>query len=231
MEETQMFYSLNAAADTYRYDESDKRKVLNKPFIQDDDVVASDGHKIITIPLHLFNAPPTNIHSKFPYVAGVFNVLEQAATKEPRKITLKHLKEVMKKVPLTKVQRCEECQSNGKIRCDYTAETDGQDYEIEATCPICHGTGWLEVEPYTCPDYPIYFDDAIVISQLVSWLIDVMEHLGLEEVNYYGSKTDIAYFKDDASGIRFALTGTIDKNIDNLIDIYDFEEVKDLRII
>lgn len=218
------------SADDTDYEEGDRRAVLNKPFIQGNCVVASNGHRIVTFPLDLFETPPTNIKSDFPNVERVFKKFEEHAKEIPVVINLTEIEGLLSRVPRTRFRYCEECGGEGKVDYTYEAETNDCVYTETLPCPVCNGAKIIEVDEYQAEDYPIYIEGRMVLSNLLKWLAEVMQRLGWRFIDYYGSNGVGAYFKKD--GIRLAITDVYaDTTFEELVGGYNFGETPELVLV
>ena len=132
---------------------SEIRDWLQKPFIINNKIIASDG--FILCSFDKKNISNTDQISVYPgeKLNGVY----------PLKHTMKQtisvdlLKDCLKKVPsvdvfetTNKTTQCVECNGDGRVIFTYYADSKPREYELKGDCPICDGSG-DEVENISTP--------------------------------------------------------------------------------
>ena len=118
------------------------RNKLKTPFLEKGMVCASDGHLLIMINKECLlgdyeeksiigDLPVNDYNSDFPISVQAF---EQAIDRCPKEEVAVSGED----------EDCPECNGYGKVRAEYTTETDGVTYYTEMDCPVCNGTGYAQ---------------------------------------------------------------------------------------
>lgn len=166
---------------------------LIEPFIQDGWCIATDGHRLLRIKQSL--VPDNEIlyasREKPDVKAVIPDKLDLC-----EKITFDQIKKTLDKVPLTKTITCEDCHGDGTVTWEYEA-SDGIYYSKVDDCPVCKGSGEVELdEPVMDECFPIKIKDIYISSKELLWLSRIMEVMQIKDVDLR-HVSDRAYFIRD----------------------------------
>ena len=145
--------------------EGEERKVLEKPFIQDGKLCATNGYWLVRIDPSLKNLFPAKSCSQI--------------------ITKEAISEAVEEIPTYVDDSCQECCGEGTVTFTYTADTDGEEYETEDTCPVCNGSGKCEKgkEIVTKQENGVVLCGNLHFStNQLMWLERVVDALGVDSV-------------------------------------------------
>lgn len=114
---------------------------MQKPFINGDYVLATDGHIAGFIKRELID----DIDGLVTYEKDYIGALDKIKSSHIYNITIKldELLKVIKSVESDKDEShlCPDCQGTGVVKFEYTSVEDYHTYTIESGCPVCEGDG------------------------------------------------------------------------------------------
>ncbi|WP_337640129.1 hypothetical protein [Prevotella sp.] len=177
MEEQKIRRALFLSVSDY---ENEIRKVLKKPFMQDGKLCASNGSWLVRIDPSLCDTHIEFAVSEKPSLKNLFpaKTCSQIITKEA-------INEAVEEIPTNVDDKCQECYGEGTVIFTYIADTDGEEYEIEDTCPICDGSGKCKKgkEIVTKQEDGVVLCGKIRFStKQLMWLERVVDALGVDSV-------------------------------------------------
>lgn len=160
--------------------EAKERKVLEKPFMQDGKLCATNGHWLLRIDPSLCDTHIEFAESAKPSLRNLF-----PAKTCSQIITKMAIIKAVEEIPTYVDDMCQECYGEGTVTFTYTADADGEEYETEDTCPICNGSGKCAKgkEIVTKQEDGVVLCGNLHIStRQLMWLECVVDALGVDSV-------------------------------------------------
>ena len=177
MEEQKIRRALFLSVSDY---EGEYRKVLEKPFMQDGKLCATNGYWLVRIDPSLCDTHIEFTESEKPSLKNLFpaKTCSQIITKEA-------ISEAVEEIPTYVDDSCQECCGEGTVTFTYTADADGEEYETEDTCPVCNGSGKCAKGKEIVTKQ----EDGVVLcgnlhfsTRQLMWLERVVDALGVDSV-------------------------------------------------
>lgn len=117
------------------------REHLLQPFRQEGHLIASDGKILISVPLSHFPEKTWTTYPEYDEIPVEPKFKAITPIPQPMVRTTTWLRNIFNQAPSIPVLTCNDCQGTGRVIYSYLERAEDIEHELEATCPVCFGTG------------------------------------------------------------------------------------------